>query len=66
MSNFNLLQTIILEVFSKLILDFINKNLKIFKVFLKKSFKIKLHYRSGILVSAFILSLFGVNSTTEK
>ena len=56
----------VVRVFPKLILDIINKSLKIFKVLLEENFKIKLYNKSNILIMVFILSLFKADSIIEE
>ena len=57
---------LVLGVFSKLILNIVNKGLKIPKVLSKKSFKFWLHDKNGAIVMVFMLNLFEVDSTVEK
>ena len=57
---------LILEVFSKLILNIANKNLRISKVFLKEGFKVRPCNKSDTLVIAFMLSPPKTNSAIEE
>ena len=52
--------------FSKLILDIVNKDLRISKIFLKESFKVKLCNRNSILITAFIIGLSKVDGAIKK
>ena len=48
---------LIFEVSSKLILNAINKNLEVSKVFLEESFEVRLYNKSDIFVAVFMLNL---------
>ena len=61
MSRFQL----VLGVPSKLTLDAINKDLRVFEVFLEESLKVKPRDRSGAFVAALMLGLFEANSATK-
>ena len=58
--------SLILGVPLKLTLDTINKGLETFKIFLKKGFKLWSYDKSGVFVTALILSLFKANRTVKK
>lgn len=57
---------LVLEIFSKLVLNIVNQSFRISKIFLKKSFELKLHDEDNALLAMFILSLLQVNNTIKK
>ena len=50
----------------KLISNIINKGLKIFKVFLKKVFKVKSYNRNCTMIAILVLDSFKVDSAIKK
>ena len=56
----------ILRVVFELILDIVDKGLKIFKILLKESFNVKLGDKNGALMTAIILDLVKADNTIEK
>ena len=57
---------LVLGVSSKLALNAIDKCLAVREVFLEKSFELKLRDRSGVLVTAIVLSPSEVDSVVEE
>lgn len=57
--------SIVLKVFPKLNLNFVNKNLRVSVVFLEENFEIRLCDRSYAFVTALVLGLFNANSITK-
>ena len=56
---------LILEVFFKLTLNAINKDMKVLKVLLQKGIKVKIYNRNGTFVATLILSSSDVNNATK-
>ena len=56
---------LILNVFFKLILD-IDKSLKIFEIFLEKSFEVEPHNKNSAFIIMLVLNLFKANNTMQK
>lgn len=56
----------VLRIFYKLILDIIDKGLKIFKVFLKKGFEVGPQNKNGAFITMLILSLLDADSARKK
>ena len=54
---------LILKVFFKLILNFVNKGLRIFEVLLKEGFEVRSYEKSGILVATLVLGPFECDNT---
>ena len=57
---------LILEVFSKLTPDIINKSLKTSKIPTKKGFKFKLYDKNSALIVVLMLNLSKANEAIEK
>ena len=57
---------LILEVFSKLTPNVVNKSLRIFKVLLEKSFKVRSYNRKIAFLTAFVLDQSKVDCITKK
>lgn len=57
---------LVLEVFSKLILDIIDKSLGVLEVFLEEGFKVGPNDRNDALIVAPVLGLFDANSATKE
>ena len=56
----------ILKIFSKFAQDFINKDLKISKIFLKKGCEFWLYNKNNTLVATFVLNLLEIDYIIKK
>ena len=57
---------LVVGVSSKLILDIINKSLRISKVFSEKSFELRLCNQNGTFLTTCVLNLFNSDGIIEK